>query len=60
MMRSNASQTSVDSKMEDTPANYNLANQRVDFDEETFSKINEDDDEDRPVNREIIPDEEGF
>jgi len=61
MLRSNASQTSVDSKMEDTPANYNMANQRVDsIDEESFSKINEEDDEDRPFNRVPFKEDEGF
>lgn len=30
MLRNNEGDTSVDSKMEDTPANYNMANQRFD------------------------------
>ena len=30
MVRNNEGDTSVDSKMEDTPANYNMANQRFD------------------------------
>lgn len=46
--------------MEDTPANYNLANQRVDsIDEESFSKINEEEEDERPEKRPTTADD-GF
>jgi len=43
-LRNNDGDTSVDSKMEDTPANYNIPNQRFDSDGNN-EPINEDDDE---------------
>ena len=45
MLRNNEGDTSVDSKMEDTPANYNMANQRFDpeYDEGQIDPIQEDD-----------------